>query len=460
MFFFNYIFLSFIFLIFLFNTGFSQWEVQDPGFQDTVNVVYYHAVDENVVWAVGGREIDQPVYQEFSKTVDGGNTWTLGNVPAGANYFFSNIFALNDSVAWVTMVDNIAGPHEGRIFKTTDGGNIWTIQFGDSGIAPTGYNGFFNWVYFWNETEGLAVADHGHGNRIEIFKTFNGGNSWNIIDPVNIPTTLANEEPTHSIRWVTGDSSIWFSTDKGRIFRSTNRGQSWSASDPGLGNLNVFATFQDELNGIATGPLLSKNIAETTDGGNTWQILSQQLPINSGLIYIKGTPNTYMYTSGNLGYILQTGDHGNGFTFDYGQSYFYQDTIPLNGAAFVNDSTGWAGNVEDNKIYKWNGGSLSSPPSGIALNENIIPNNIILEQNYPNPFNPNTNIEFSIPSSDFVSLKIFNMLGQQVTTLVSENLKAGNYTYSWNAGSLASGVYYYKIQSGSFQKIRKMILLK
>jgi type IX secretion system substrate protein len=83
-----------------------------------------------------------------------------------------------------------------------------------------------------------------------------------------------------------------------------------------------------------------------------------------------------------------------------------------------------------------------------------------LSQNYPNPFNPSTTIEFSIPQSEFVTLKVYNLLGQEVTTLVSDNLNASDYSYSWDAGSLAGGVYIYKMQAGSFQQINKMILLK
>jgi hypothetical protein len=83
-----------------------------------------------------------------------------------------------------------------------------------------------------------------------------------------------------------------------------------------------------------------------------------------------------------------------------------------------------------------------------------------LKQNYPNPFNSATNIEFSIPKDEFVTLKIYNQLGQEIETIVSGKLSAGNHTYSWNAGSLASGVYIYKLQTGSFQQVRKMVYMK
>jgi len=364
----------FTILILSFQFSFAQWEVQDPGFPEDMNALFYHAVDENVVWAVGGRELDQAVYQGFSKTTDGGETWTLGNVPAGENYFFSNIFALSDSVAWVTMVDNEIIPHEGKIFKTIDGGVNWTVQFGDS----TDIQGLFNWVYFWDENEGLAVADHGTAGRIEIFKTADGGNSWKIIANENIPETIltdGGEQPTHSNRSVIGDSAIWFNTNKGRVFRSTNRGQNWTVADIGLGASVAYTSFSDEMNGLATVPILSKNIAKTVDGGITWETTSNQLPINAGLLHITGTTNTYMYLTGNLGIYLGTGDHGYGVTKDEGATFEMEGDIPFNNLSFVNASTGWAGNTANNKIYKWIGPSLDNTnwkaqepgfPEGIA----------------------------------------------------------------------------------------------
>jgi hypothetical protein len=83
-----------------------------------------------------------------------------------------------------------------------------------------------------------------------------------------------------------------------------------------------------------------------------------------------------------------------------------------------------------------------------------------LKQNYPNPFNPNTNVEFSLSNSGYVTLKIYNLLGEEVATLFSESIKAGNHTYTWDASGFASGVYYYRIEAENFVETRKMIYLK
>ncbi|MGE5811499.1 MAG: T9SS type A sorting domain-containing protein, partial [Ignavibacteria bacterium] len=93
-----------------------------------------------------------------------------------------------------------------------------------------------------------------------------------------------------------------------------------------------------------------------------------------------------------------------------------------------------------------------------------------LKQNYPNPFNPSTNFDFRLPAEafakagiadrGFVSLKVFDLLGNEVATIVNEELSAGSYKYPWNASGLASGVYFYKLQAGNFSDVKKLILMK
>jgi hypothetical protein len=88
------------------------------------------------------------------------------------------------------------------------------------------------------------------------------------------------------------------------------------------------------------------------------------------------------------------------------------------------------------------------------------PKGYALSANYPNPFNPSTKISFSVPRTGDVSLKVYDMLGKEVTTLVDKEMNAGSYTVDFNASNLASGVYLYRIQSGSFVQTRQMVLLK
>ena len=83
-----------------------------------------------------------------------------------------------------------------------------------------------------------------------------------------------------------------------------------------------------------------------------------------------------------------------------------------------------------------------------------------LRQNYPNPFNPSTKFSFSLPSKSFTTLKVFDLIGREVATIVNEEMQAGNYSKQWVAQGLSSGVYFYRLQAGKYIETRKLILLK
>ena len=101
-----------------------------------------------------------------------------------------------------------------------------------------------------------------------------------------------------------------------------------------------------------------------------------------------------------------------------------------------------------------------SKNSGKKSSESEVPVEYKLTQNYPNPFNPSTMIEFSIVNPEFVTLKVYNILGQEVATLVNEMKNPGNYSVRFDASNLSSGVYIYKLQTESYTATRKMILQK
>jgi hypothetical protein len=89
-----------------------------------------------------------------------------------------------------------------------------------------------------------------------------------------------------------------------------------------------------------------------------------------------------------------------------------------------------------------------------------LPETYALEQNYPNPFNPSTTIRFSIPVQQHVTLKIYNVLGQEIATLVDDNVVAGKHVVQWQPEQIASGTYFYRLEAGSFRDSRKVVYLK
>jgi len=124
------------------------------------------------------------------------------------------------------------------------------------------------------------------------------------------------------------------------------------------------------------------------------------------------------------------------------------------------DTIGFNFNIYSNGTLYWQDSSVTVIV-GLQQNNPNIPTSFSLKQNYPNPFNPKTTIEFSIPKSEYVELKIFDVSGKEIQTLVSDNMNAGTYQYDWNAaGTVASGIYYYVIKVGEFTDTKKLVLLK
>ena len=98
--------------------------------------------------------------------------------------------------------------------------------------------------------------------------------------------------------------------------------------------------------------------------------------------------------------------------------------------------------------------------TSIGENVHVYVDEYQLFQNHPNPFNPSTTIEFTLPKSEFTTLKVYNILGKEVSTLVSTKLQQGNHTYTFDGSNLASGIYYYQLVAGDYREVKKMILIK
>lgn len=115
-----------------------------------------------------------------------------------------------------------------------------------------------------------------------------------------------------------------------------------------------------------------------------------------------------------------------------------------------------------NKIILKKGKSIALQSNPVSVNGSSVkpPLSFMLEQNYPNPFNPSTTIRFTIPASGFSSLKVFNQLGKETTTLVHKELSSGSHSFHWNAENFPNGIYFYRLNSGTRSETKKMLLLK
>ena len=141
-------------------------------------------------------------------------------------------------------------------------------------------------------------------------------------------------------------------------------------------------------------------------------------------------------------------------------------SIDINGVSYESPSADYFGHPRPNPIDTCVdiGAIESSYPQVIIDNisefDLNLPLKFALRQNYPNPFNPSTTIEFTLPKSEIVELKVYNLLGEEVATLVSNKLNQGNHTYTFDGKNLASGIYYYQLVAGDYREVKKMILLR
>ena len=153
---------------------------------------------------------------------------------------------------------------------------------------------------------------------------------------------------------------------------------------------------------------------------------------------------------GGMGTILHTTDGGTNWNSQLsGTSSF------LYSVHFTDNNTGWA--VGGHTILKTINGGVSFIEEK-EINE--IPAAYLLSQNYPNPFNPSTSIQYAVSSRQFVTLKIYDVLGNEVAILVNKEKPAGNYEVEFDATGLPSGIYFYTLRSGSFVETKKMVLMK
>jgi hypothetical protein len=163
-------------------------------------------------------------------------------------------------------------------------------------------------------------------------------------------------------------------------------------------------------------------------------------------------------TKGQVGQIFKFGVYGGdneGGRGGYGNN---------NAANIVDTDTLWTITDQFGSInpayYRYWDYDLKKPKAPTAVGGAPVPLTFELSQNYPNPFNPATQITYSLPVQSKVELKVFNVLGQVVATLVDEVKTAGTYTARFDAANFATGMYIYKIQAGSFSSVKKMLLVK
>lgn len=399
------------------------WASQTSGVTNLLQAVW--TVNSSITWIAGAAAT-------VRRTTDGGATWINANPNPGViTGDIYNIWALDANTALLTT-----SPAATFIYRTTNGGTNWTQVFTQTG-------GFIDAIVMVNANTGYAYGDPVSA-RWSLWKTVNGGATWDSAG-MYLPQ-VGSEAGWNNAMCVIGNN-IWFGTNNTKVYRSTNSGAtgSWTGVAT-TGNLNTYGVwFTSPTNGICVGAIVQK----TTDGGATW--VNGGAPGGSGnMTSIGGNGNYWWLTRGNN--IYGSSDFGTTWTASgyTGTTALWATNIATTSLCLAGWSVGATGTVI----------KLNGVPVGINDPINNIPSNYSLEQNYPNPFNPSTSITFSMPKAGNVELKVYDMIGREVALITAGSYFAGTHTVLFDASSLASGVYFYKLTSGDFTDSKKMVLIK
>jgi photosystem II stability/assembly factor-like uncharacterized protein len=279
-------------------------------------------------------------------------------------------------------------------------------------------------------------------------KTTDGGESWTTVSII----PQDNYGEFEGISFVS-EMLGWGITYAGTIYKTTDGGLSWTISDSSGGVWSMRdIDFIDANMGWAVGGIAgTMQLWRTTDGGASW-IKDEQM--GSSLRDIS-------MMSSEVGWIggLINSPPWVGRTDDGGITWTAQDLIPPHNYGFesltmVDENTGWAVTC-CGLVYKTTNGGVT-----FVGNNDELPGSFSLSQNYPNPFNAQTTLRFEIGDVGYVRLELFDPLGRSVVTLVDEKLAPGSYTRSWDAGGIASGVYYYRLQADGYVETKKLVLIR
>ncbi|MBL7129120.1 MAG: T9SS type A sorting domain-containing protein [Ignavibacteria bacterium] len=381
-------------------------------------------------------------------TSNGGLNWIFQPTPI-PNEHINDIFFLNERLGWglawdITYDSNSYGTY---ILKTMDGGSNW-----DAMRYPVN-DVFMNAIIFLDSLTGYMG-----GYPLTIMKTTDGGYNW---FPCYIDTnSVVGHFPVNNFAFYSpriAYASGGFIDIAGVIWTTTNYGQSWDAKAVGPEPVNGMFLFDSiTVLGVGGDYEYGTGIVKTTNGGANWDYES---------LYIFGIAFSVAFRTKAEGWAPMGFAQEWIYTLDSGKTWLNietPDSSRIYDVQFTDYRNGFAVG-EDGAILKYNQEAINVPN-----NQNIIPTETKLYQNYPNPFNPSTVIEYSLPKSSYVILKVYDLLGRELMTLRNEVQKTGEYKINFTNSTLPSGVYFYKLYTKTLDSnnpkesvlTRKMVLIK
>lgn len=408
--------------------------------QSPVNVTlrYLHFVDNLTGWAAGEAGT-------IIRTTDGGDSWEFQN--STVQTFIMDIFFVDKDFGWaLTLRDEF--PFNSILLKTSNGGDDWHANtFPDT-------TRLIRTIFFFDSLNGFAGGSY-------IAHTSDGGQSWTASE---VDSSMVMNFPVYKFNFLNrqfGYACGGRIDVAGVVWQTTNSGLNWSAQ--GISADEVFDVFiLDSLNAISLSgdPEGRFGIANlnTTDAGISWNF--EELSFIGLSFAIDFRTYNEGWSASGYKFLLTT---NRGETWE---EFETPDSAVVYDVQFLDARTGYA--------VGENGTILKLDPALVGVEQEInTPIDFILYQNYPNPFNPNTVISYQLPVSGNVSLKVYDVLGNEVVTLVDEYKNAGEYELEFNVAQvsrpeIASGVYFYQLRVTSpeinseqtFVQTKKMIYLK
>lgn len=359
----------------------------------------------------------------------GSGIWKTTN--AGANWFEIGVSVRPlYAIVWLDSLRIVGAGSWGRISRSTDGGLNWTSD----SVASRYYH--LNNIFAVNGVLYVAAYD-------TLLRSTDAGISWT----KQYSGLHGTATRIHFFNAMTG-----IVPGCTKLAKTTNGGQSWTPILMGLSGCGMSLHFINQNTGYLAGQYGA--IYKTTNGGIGWQG-STPFPLD-GYLW-----NIDFFGESGVGYTVEVGN-GRGRIFktvNHGNNW--QETTMLNDTTFVPDMFAVT-HTSDGHFYATGRRVVLKTinPVSVQSSTTEIPERYSLAQNYPNPFNPETTIEFSIPKKSFVALTVYDMTGRKIRTLVNDTYFEGSYEINFDATSLASGTYFYRLEAGNYTETKKMIIRK
>ena len=465
-------------IFFVCSKGFSQWQPEtqltnNPSSSlTTLNSVASSGNTVHTVWS-DNRDGNTEIY--YKRSTDAGITWgTDTRLTNASDYSLRPSITVSGVTVHVVWYDNRDGNTEIYYKRSTDAGSSWSADTRltvntdisqDPSLAVSGTTVYVVWIDLRNAGFDLFLK-----------KSTDNGVNWGPDTPLSSNGGPGEYTPVISVSgsivhvaWQDNRNS---STGEVYYKRSADNGVNFGpdirlTNDPASSNYVSISSTGTNVNIVWLDTRTGQSeifYKRSTDSGASWGT-DTRLTMNG---FSSGNPsvssagsNIHVVYSGNSGiYYKRSTDGGNTWSSDLRLSdivSFARDpSIAISGSAI---HVIWhdARSSDEEVYYERN---PTGNPTAILPVNSIIPKNFSLGQNFPNPFNPETKIKFDIPAASFTTLKIYSIQGNEVVSLLNNRMSAGSYEVEWNAANYPSGVYFYKLVSGDFNKTIKMILMK